>query len=141
RHRCQHIRSVDGVDYINDSKGTNAGAAQTAISSIGANLDGKVLLIAGGDSKGADISGLLEPMQKFGKLALLFGQDAELIEAVLKDKVETLRVANLEQAVQQAKARAEEGDAVLLSPACASFDMFKSYEQRGDMFEQEVLAL
>ncbi len=140
-HRCQHVRSLEGVKYVNDSKGTNVGAAETAINSIGLSLEGKVLLLAGGDSKGADLSGLVEPMRRFGKLALLYGQDSDLIEAQLKGKVETLQVSSLEQAVAEAKARAEDGDAVLLSPACASLDMFTSYEHRGEVFVREVAAL
>ena len=141
-HRCQHVRTVNGVEYINDSKGTNTGAAETAIKSIGANLEGKVLLIAGGDSKGADLSGLVEPMKMFGKLAFLYGQDASRIDQALKNaQVDTQRVTDLKSAVLEASKQAEKGDAVLLSPACASFDMFDSYEHRGQVFEQEVGAL
>jgi UDP-N-acetylmuramoylalanine--D-glutamate ligase len=142
KHRCQHVRTLNGVEYINDSKGTNTGAAETAINSIGSNLQGKVLLIAGGDSKGADLSGLKAPMQQFGKLALLYGRDADLLDDVLKSaQVETQRVSDLKSAVKEASKRAVDGDVVLLSPACASFDMFNSYEHRGEVFEQEVAAL
>lgn len=141
-HRCQHVRTIEGVEYFNDSKGTNAGAAETAISSIGATLTGRVILIAGGDSKGADLSGLVEPMRQYGKLALLYGRDAELLNSVLEQgDIKTKQVEDLKVAVREAKVNSEKGDAVLLSPACASFDMFDNYEHRGEVFEKEVAAL
>jgi UDP-N-acetylmuramoylalanine--D-glutamate ligase len=140
-HRCEYLRTIDSVDYINDSKGTNAGATVTAIKSLGSESAGKVLLIAGGESKDADLTPLVEPMKEFGKLAVLIGADANKIEQVLSNIVEIEIVETLAQAVQLAKRRSEAGDVVLLSPACASFDMFDSYIHRGDVFSKEVAAL
>lgn len=140
-HRCKYVKTIDGVDYINDSKGTNAGATETAINSLGRQISGKVILIAGGDSKGADLSGLEEPLRRYGKLALLIGRDAPLIAKAVEASTSVHFEESLPSAVIKAKALAEAGDVVLLSPACASFDMFKSYEQRGEIFEQEVAKL
>ena len=140
-HRCQFVRTVDGVDYIDDSKGTNAGAAATAIVSFGRAARGKVLLIAGGDSKGADLSPLAEPMAQFGKLAVLIGQDAKKLDEVLDPVVVTRKAKTLKEAVALARSQAAPGDIVLLSPACASFDMFDNYEHRGQVFVAEVEGL
>jgi UDP-N-acetylmuramoylalanine--D-glutamate ligase len=140
-HRCRYVRTVGGVDYINDSKGTNAGATETAINSLGAQAQGKIILIAGGDSKGADLSCLAEPMHRYGRLAVLIGRDAPLVAKAIEASTEVTFEQSLESAVAKANELAEEGDVVLLSPACASFDMFSSYEHRGDIFEQEVAKL
>jgi len=140
-HRCEYLRTINSVDYINDSKGTNAGATVTAIRSFGADSSGKVVLIAGGESKDADLTPLLEPMGAFGKLAILIGADSEKIEQLLSDTVEIKKVDSLEQAVHLAHQQAEAGDVVLLSPACASFDMFDSYMHRGEVFSKEVARL
>lgn len=140
-HRCEYLRTINRVDYINDSKGTNAGATVTAIRSFGEESSGKVVLIAGGESKGADLRPLIEPMNKFGKVAILIGADGEKIEQVLASTVEIKKVGSLEQAVQLAHQLAEPGDVVLLSPACASFDMFDSYMHRGEVFSKEVASL
>lgn len=140
-HRCQSVRDINGVSYIDDSKGTNTGATQVAIESIGKQLSGKVVLIAGGESKGADLSVLRAPVETHVKALVLIGRDAPLFEKSLHGTCEILRADSMADAVHKAAAKAEEGDAVLLSPACASFDMFKNYEQRGEAFVQEVLAL
>jgi len=140
-HRCEYLRTINSVDYINDSKGTNAGATVTAIRSFGEESSGKVVLIAGGESKDADLTPLIEPMNKFGKLAILIGADSEKIGQVLCRTVETKKVDSLEQAVQLASKLAESGDVVLLSPACASFDMFDSYIHRGEVFSKAVARL
>mgnify|MGYP000261649603 CR=1 FL=1 len=140
-HRCEYLRTINSVDYINDSKGTNAGATVTAIRSFGEESSGKVVLIAGGESKDADLTPLVKPMGAFGKLAILIGADAGKIEQVLSNTVEIKRVDSLERAVHLAKQQAEAGDVVLLSPACASFDMFDSYTHRGEVFSKEVAEL
>ena len=140
-HRCEYLRTLNGVDYINDSKGTNAGATVTAIESLGKEASGKVILIAGGESKDADLSTLREPMANYGKLALLIGADADKIEQALLNSVALRKVNNLAQAVQVAHQAASDGDVVLLSPACASFDMFDNYIERGEVFSKEVADL
>ena len=140
-HRCEYLRTLNSVDYINDSKGTNAGATVTAINSFGKEASGKVVLIAGGESKEADLIPLVEPMKAFGKLAILIGTDADKIEEVLSGTIEIKKVDTIAQATQVAQQSAEPGDVVLLSPACASFDMFDSYIHRGEVFSKEVAGL
>ncbi len=140
-HRCQFVRSVANVDYVNDSKGTNPGSVVTAINSLGAEILGKVILIAGGDSKGADLSSLNEPVSRFVKALVLIGVDANKFEKLLDSSVPTYKEESMSAAVNKAQSLAETGDLVLLSPACASFDMFKNYEHRGDEFVKEVMSL
>lgn len=137
-HRCQWLRERNGVSYYDDSKATNVGAALAAIEGLGADIDGKLVLIAGGDGKGADFSGLRAPVAANCRAVVLIGRDAELIAQALGDGVELIRVATLEDAVLRCGDIAQAGDAVLLSPACASFDMFKNYEERGRLFAQAV---
>ena len=140
-HRCQWVRERSGVSYYNDSKATNVGAALAAIEGLGADIPGKLVLIAGGDGKGADFSGLRAPMAAHCRAVVLMGRDAELIAQALGDEVPLIRVNSLEEAVQRSADVAQSGDAVLLSPACASFDMFKNYEERGRLFAQAVEGL
>lgn len=140
-HRCQWVRDLDAVAYYNDSKGTNVGATLAAITGLGPDLSGKIILIAGGDGKGADFSALAEPMRRWGRAAWLIGRDAEAIDAVLQAHTHCQRVPTLEAAVQAAQQLAQAGDLVLLSPACASFDMFQGFEHRGQCFVRAVQAL
>lgn len=140
-HRCQSVRSVNGVHYINDSKGTNTGATVVAINSFGEQAEGQVVLLAGGEAKGADLAPLKAPMQKHGKAALVYGRDKALLTEALEPVVRTESVDTLHDAVQRAQAIAERGDIVLFSPACASFDMFDNFQQRGDVFCAEVMKL
>ena len=140
-HRCQWVRELDGVSYYNDSKATNVGAALAAIDGLGSDMDGKLILIAGGDGKGADFSGLRDSVAKHCRAVVLIGRDADLISAALGDTVAQIRVASLDDAVARSRSLAYSGDAVLLSPACASFDMFKNYEERGHQFARAVEAL
>jgi UDP-N-acetylmuramoylalanine--D-glutamate ligase len=143
-HRCQWVASYNGVAWYNDSKGTNVGATVAAIIGLGdTGLGDKanVILLAGGVGKGADFAQLAPVMQRFGSRALVFGEDANKIATVLKSVVPVEHVASLAEAVQRAHATAKAGELVLLSPACASFDMFNNYEQRGEMFVQLVRAL
>ena len=137
-HRCQWVREREGVNYYNDSKATNVGAALAAIEGLGADISGKLVLIAGGDGKGADFSGLAAPIAANCRAVVLLGRDAELIARVLGDSVPLIRAQSLDEAVQRCAETAQPGDAVLLSPACASFDMFKNYEERGQLFAQAV---
>ncbi|MET1080067.1 MAG: UDP-N-acetylmuramoyl-L-alanine--D-glutamate ligase [Pseudomonas sp.] len=140
-HRCQWLREHQAVAYYDDSKATNVGAALAAIEGLGSDIDGKLLLIAGGDGKGADFAALKTPVQRFCRAVLLIGRDAERLAAALGDQVPLVRLDSLEQAVQAAAQRAQPGDAVLLSPACASLDMFKNFEERGRLFAAAVEAL
>lgn len=139
-HRCEFIRRVGEVDYINDSKGTNVGATVAAIESL-APADGKVVLIAGGEGKGADFSPLAEPVARHCRAAVLMGADARLIASALGNEIEIVMAATMEDAVDKAAGLAEPGDRVLLSPACASFDMFRDYSDRGDSFRNQVEGL
>lgn len=140
-HRCQWVRELDGVSYYNDSKATNVGAALAAIDGLGMDMDGKLVLIAGGDGKGADFSGLRDSVTRYCRAVVLIGRDADMIADALGDAVPQVRAASLDEAIAQCRALAQPGDAVLLSPACASFDMFKNYEERGQLFARAVGAL
>ncbi|MCL7461523.1 UDP-N-acetylmuramoyl-L-alanine--D-glutamate ligase [Pseudomonas sp. NW5] len=142
-HRCQWLGERAGVSFYNDSKATNVGAALAAIDGLGAELDGKLLLIAGGDGKGADFTPLRASVARYCRAVLLIGRDAELIATALQGPdgapvVPLLRVASLEEAVRYGVELAEAGDALLLSPACASLDMFKNFEARGQCFARAV---
>jgi UDP-N-acetylmuramoylalanine--D-glutamate ligase len=139
-HRCEFVRRVNNVDYINDSKGTNVGATAAAIESL-VPAEGKILLIAGGEGKGADFSLLAKPVSAHCRAVVLIGADAGIIATALGNGVETLHAAGIADAVQKAKHLARPGDRVLLSPACASFDMFRDYVDRGDCFRQQVEGL
>lgn len=139
-HRCEWVAEIDGVNYFNDSKGTNVGAAIAAIEGL-APAKGKVVLIAGGEPKGADFSELRKPVEKSVRCAVLIGRAAEQMAQVLADRTDLQFAESLTDAVEQARTRAEPGDVVLLSPACASFDMFTDYRDRGDQFRRAVEAL
>jgi UDP-N-acetylmuramoylalanine--D-glutamate ligase len=141
KHRCQWIRRVEGVDWINDSKGTNIGATISAINGIGGSMQGKIVLIAGGQGKGADFKDLTQPIADFVRSIVLVGEDADKIEAALADVVPITRTSTLDNAVAIAKKHAKPGDVVLLSPACASLDMFRDYNHRGEVFTASVLGL
>ena len=140
-HRCQWLRERRGVTYYDDSKATNVGAALAAIEGLGADIDGKLLLIAGGDGKGADFSPLAPAVKAHCRAVVLLGRDAELLEAALADGCELIRVNTLEEAVGACAEHAQRGDAVLLSPACASLDMFRNFEERGQVFARAVEGL
>ncbi|WP_439887602.1 UDP-N-acetylmuramoyl-L-alanine--D-glutamate ligase [Pseudomonas sp. MBLB4123] len=140
-HRCQWLRELRQVNYYDDSKATNVGAALAAIEGLGADIAGRLLLVAGGDGKGADFSALAAPVARYCRAVLLLGRDAERLAAALGDGVPLIRVASLDEAVQRCAELAEPGDAVLLSPACASLDMFKNFEERGRLFAQAVEGL
>jgi len=140
-HRSQWVRTMDGVEWINDSKGTNVGATMSAISGIGGSMQGKIVLIAGGQGKGADFSELRQPVADYVRSVVLIGQDAGKIEKALADVSDVLYAPTLDIAVQLAQSQALPGDVVLLSPACASMDMFRDFNHRGDDFIAAVNAL
>ncbi|MGQ3888428.1 UDP-N-acetylmuramoyl-L-alanine--D-glutamate ligase [Legionella sp. CNM-1927-20] len=133
-HRCQWVRNLNGVDWVNDSKGTNIGATVSAILGIGGAMQGKIVLIAGGLGKGADFSELKMPVMKFVRAVVLIGADATKIEQAIKGVVPAFHATSLEQAVSIASEQAHSGDVVLLSPACASQDMFRDFNHRGEVF-------
>ncbi len=140
-HRCQWVRELNGVHYYNDSKATNVGAALAAIEGLGADIPGKLVLIAGGDGKGADFSGLRAAVAAHCRSVVLLGRDAERLAQALGDAAPLVHVDTLQVAVERSAGLAQDGDAVLLSPACASLDMFKNYEERGRVFAQAVECL
>lgn len=138
-HRVEMIANVGGVDYYDDSKGTNVGATVAALNGLGQSGGGRLVLIAGGEGKGQDFSPLLEPVAKFVRAVLLIGKDAPAIRtSVASSGVELMDCATLEEAVAKAAELAQSGDAVLLSPACASLDMFRNYEHRAQVFVEAV---
>jgi UDP-N-acetylmuramoylalanine--D-glutamate ligase len=131
-HRCELVAEIDGVRFVNDSKGTNIGAAEAALRGLGGERD--ILLIAGGQSKGADFSQLQEAVARHCKVLILMGEDAPLLQRALSSSAPVVMVSSLEEAINVAATQAQKGDVVLLSPACASFDMFSDYVQRGETF-------
>ena len=137
-HRCETVVARRGVRWINDSKGTNVGAAVAAIEGIGAR--GPLVLIAGGEGKGADFSPLCAPVKRHVRCAVLIGRDAGLLDRVLRPCTEIRHAPDLAAAVEVASEVSREGDTVLFSPACASFDMFEDFAARGDAFRALVLA-
>jgi len=139
-HRCQRVATIDGVTWYNDSKGTNIGATQAAIQGLAQTIPGQLIVLLGGMGKGADFSVLAEVLRGQVKAAIVFGQDAALIETALTGVVPIHHGTTFDDTLLQAAHLAEAGDGVLLSPACASFDMFKHYEHRGAVFTDWVLA-
>lgn len=136
-HRVQAIGTLQEVEYFDDSKGTNVGATVAALMGLGA--DRKVVVILGGEGKGQDFGPLAEPVRRHVRAVVLIGRDAPLIRAALADTgVPLLEATSMEAAVATARAQAHAGDAVLMSPACASFDMFDNYEHRARAFVQAV---
>ena len=137
-HRIEFVREVDGVKYYNDSKGTNPDSTEVAV----AAMDGDVVLIAGGYDKGAAFDNLIEKSKDKIKTAILFGETAEKISnSCKKSGVEFYITEDLKKAVELARKLSSSGDDVLLSPACASWDMYKSYEIRGQHFKDLVKEL
>ena len=137
-HRVEWVANIEDVDYYDDSKGTNVGATCAALN----GLPQKVVLIAGGDGKGQDFTPLCNAVAENARAVVLMGRDAPLIEAVLLDtNIPLYQAMDLPEAVSIAKKIAKTGDAVLLSPACASFDMFKNYIHRAEVFVKAVLRL
>jgi UDP-N-acetylmuramoylalanine--D-glutamate ligase len=136
-HRVEPVGIVNEVEYFDDSKGTNVGATVAALKGLGE--DRRVVVILGGDGKGQDFAPLAQPVALYARAVVLIGRDAPLIqEAIGSAGVSVAKAASMEEAVRMATDRAHAGDAVLMSPACASFDMFKNYEHRADVFRAAV---
>jgi UDP-N-acetylmuramoylalanine--D-glutamate ligase len=136
-HRSEWVADVAGVRYVDDSKGTNVGATMAAV----AGLPGPLVMIAGGDGKGQDFRPLAEAFRGKVRHVVLIGKDAPALAAALQDTCATETVASMQEAVTAAARTARAGDTVLLSPACASLDMFRDYGQRGDAFAAAVRGL
>ncbi len=133
-HRMQWVEEIDGVTWINDSKATNVGACVAALN----GLQGKAILIAGGDAKDADFRPLKAAVKKKVRAVVLIGKDAELLHKILQTQTQTICASHLRQAISVAGKLAKRGDTVLLSPACASLDQFSDYQERGREFESAV---
>ena len=140
-HRCQRVATIGGVTFYNDSKATNVGATRAAVEGLGEQIRGHIILIAGGVGKGADFSALQTVVNRWGKAVVLIGQDAEALAAALDADTARYFAPTMQEAVRTALDHATDGDAVLLSPACASFDMFDDFQQRGDTFVRAVEGL
>lgn len=138
-HRCQWLTNIDGVDWYNDSKGTNVGATCAAIEGLAKQK--QLILIAGGDGKQADFTPLATAIKEQVRIVILIGKDAGLIDKELAVDSQRYFATSMEGAVSIAARLAQAGDAVLLSPACSSLDMFRDYQQRGDVFSSAVHAL
>lgn len=136
-HRCEHVAEIRGVQYIDDSKATNPGAAMRAL----AVATGPILWIAGGRHKGGDLTPLIASVAGRVRCALLIGEAAGAFEKALEGEILCERIGDLAKAVQRASEIAEPGDVVLLAPACSSFDQFENFEDRGRQFQAAVAAL
>lgn len=143
RHRTQLVAEREGVRWYNDSKGTNVGATIAALEGLAGEgaAGARVVLIAGGDCKGADFAELAPVVERTARAVVLIGRDAPILTRALDGRVRLLSARDLGQAVRLARQSALRGDAVLLSPACASFDMFTNYMHRGDAFIEAVAGL
>ncbi|MGC3983916.1 MAG: UDP-N-acetylmuramoyl-L-alanine--D-glutamate ligase [Pseudorhodoferax sp.] len=136
-HRVEPIAIVEEIEYFDDSKGTNVGATVAALNGLGAER--RVVLILGGDGKGQDFAPLAQPVAAFARAVVLIGRDAPAIRAALAETgIALVDAASMDEAVRLATERAQPGDAVLMSPACASFDMFRNYEHRAEVFRAAV---
>jgi UDP-N-acetylmuramoylalanine--D-glutamate ligase len=139
-HRVEPVGIVNEVEYFDDSKGTNVGATVAALQGLGAER--KLVVILGGDGKGQDFAPLADPVARYARAAVLIGRDGPQIRAVLEATgVPLVDAGSMEEAVKLATQRAHAGDAVLMSPACASFDMFRNYTHRADVFRAAVQAV
>jgi UDP-N-acetylmuramoylalanine--D-glutamate ligase len=137
-HRCEWVTTHKNVQWINDSKGTNIGATIAALEGLGSTLKGKIILIAGGIGKDADFSLLQATVANYTSTAILFGRDASIIQQALMNHTAIQLANSLSHAIALANQCARPGDVVLLSPACASFDMFNNFEDRGQQFKHLV---
>jgi UDP-N-acetylmuramoylalanine--D-glutamate ligase len=136
-HRCEFVRELDGVRYFNDSKGTNVGSTLAALN----GLPAPIVWLGGGQGKGQSFAELREPLARKGRAAVLFGEDAAAIARDIHGATPVYRESDMLDALMRARGLAVAGDQVLLSPACASFDQFRNYVERGDRFRAAVRAL
>ncbi|MET0379911.1 MAG: cyanophycin synthetase, partial [Spongiibacteraceae bacterium] len=144
--RCQLVATTSvngkvGVRFYDDSKGTNVGATVAAIEGLCESADDRVVLIAGGVGKGAEFNALAPVLARHGRGVVLIGEAADAIAVALGNRVPQVRADSMPHAVAAAAALAQAGDSVLLSPACASFDMFNNYAHRGEVFIAAVKSL
>jgi UDP-N-acetylmuramoylalanine--D-glutamate ligase len=140
-HRTQFVAEHQGVRWYNDSKGTNVGACAAALEGLDSDAGGRTVLIAGGDCKDADFAALVPVVSRTARAVVLIGRDAPLLEQALAGSAPLFSAADMDEAVGIAAQQAQPGDRVLLSPACASFDMFNNYEHRGRSFMDAVARL
>lgn len=133
-HRCEFVAAMQGITWLNDSKGTNVGSTLAALK----GLDAPIVWLGGGQGKGQDFKPLARPLAEKGRAALLFGQDAESIEEAIFGALPVYREEDMTAALQRARELAQPGDRVLLSPACASLDQFRNYVERGERFSAWV---
>lgn len=139
-HRIEFVREIEGISFYNDSKATSVDATLKALEAL-SESDGKTVLILGGRGKNAPYQPLVELIEKSVRNLILIGEDADNIESQLKNHAEIVRADSMKDAVKKGFENAEKGDSVLLAPACASFDMFNSFEERGTVFKQSVWQL
>ena len=139
-HRMERVAEINGVTFYNDSKATSVDATLKALEALSED-EGKIVLILGGRGKQAPYSPLASLIRGHARKLILIGEDADTIERELSGEAETERAVDMADAVRRAFNAAEPKDAVLLAPACASFDMFKSFEHRGEVFKSEVQSL
>lgn len=137
-HRCEWIANINQVDWYNDSKATNVGASIAAVEGLGNSVPGKIILIAGGQSKGADFSALKESVANYVSYVILLGEAADKLQQTLSAVAKTQLVNDMQQAVALAHELAQPNDLVLLAPACASLDMFDNFMMRGESFRGAV---
>jgi UDP-N-acetylmuramoylalanine--D-glutamate ligase len=137
-HRCEKVLTANGVVWVNDSKGTNVGATLAAIQGLATSIPGKWVIILGGVGKNADFTPLVPPIANCCKTAILVGEDAQQLWDLLHDVIPCFMAKDFAAVVQIAKEHTQAGDGVLLSPACASLDMFNNYMHRGEVFKQQV---
>ncbi|WP_020409308.1 UDP-N-acetylmuramoyl-L-alanine--D-glutamate ligase [Hahella ganghwensis] len=140
-HRCEWVGKYNGIEFINDSKATNVGATIAALEGLGPVISGQLVLICGGQGKGQDFDALFKCVERHVGAAVVLGQDRQLLRDGLAARMPVHEVNTLEEAVAAAAAISQEGDLVLLSPACASLDMFRNYMERGEEFKRWVKAL
>ncbi|HEX8707175.1 MAG TPA: cyanophycin synthetase, partial [Pyrinomonadaceae bacterium] len=139
-HRLEYVAEIGGVKFYNDSKATSVDATVKAVEAFAAE-QGKLVLILGGKGKQAPYAPLAPLVRAHARRLILIGEDAPTIERELKEHAPSERAADMRDAVRRAYAAAEPGDVVLLAPACASFDMFKSFEHRGQVFKEAVMEI
>jgi UDP-N-acetylmuramoylalanine--D-glutamate ligase len=136
-HRIEFVDEINGISFYNDSKATSVDATLKALEALGESA-GKIILILGGRGKNAPYSPLVPLMEKHVRRVIVIGEDAKNIAAQLHDHAEIVFGESFSDAVLKSFESAENGDSILLAPACASFDMFKSFEERGTIFKNEV---